>query len=92
VVRFNVQLDRDQRLALREALRSAVAGAPGGPWSVLVSSKIVYRRPASGEWWLKLTAISALGEKLFVLLDPGHQAPWQAAAAVRAAVEGRCRP
>ena len=68
-----------------------VAGLAGGPWSVVVGSKIVYRQPTSGEWWYRLTVSSSSGRRVTVLVDPDHQAPAFVAAAVRAALEDRGR-
>lgn len=81
-------MPRERRHALKAALAQALAGEPGGPWRIRVSSKLVYLTPNAGSFWLKLTLVSPQGETFTALLDPEKPTPEKIAQAIAAAVRG----
>ncbi len=79
---------RVRRRALAEALRSALEGAPGGPWRARLTGALVYASPSVGRWWWKATLVPATGQPVAVFLDPEHQSAAHLREAVAAAARG----
>jgi hypothetical protein len=85
-VKILLSLAQERRQALKEALTAAAGDEPGNPWRIRVTSRIVYSKPTTGEWWLAITLTRPEGEEVTLLVDPDHQSPALVAAAVRAAL------
>jgi hypothetical protein len=89
---IQIAAGRDGKAALRTALRAAVGGQPGGPWTVSLRPALLYRTPAEGVWWWSLTLTSPQSRAHALLLAPEEQTPAGVAEAVRKALSGERSP